>query len=195
MSGEERETDVAKASRKAAQQTDPAPAGHNVADEREQFIEQTFLNVFREVKASKSEIGEIMSGINEAYKRLKPLGFTKGDVKWAFELEEKDSGEIIAMMQRRIRIAKMLGHGLARQIELFDEDRTPLEDRAYEEGLAAGKLRKDAHNPYGMDSPAGQRWQVGMNDGTAFANKTLSDELIKSGADGDPGFDVPEAAE
>lgn len=172
-------------------------AGHNSETEREQFIEQTFLNVFREVKAGKSEIAETMVEINEAYKRLKPCGFTKGDVKWAFELEEKDSGEIIAMMQRRIRIAKMLGHGLARQVDLF-EDRAPIEDRAYEEGLAAGKLRKDAANPYGADSEAGQAWQRGLNEGNAFANTDLSgamDELIKGGAGDDEPFpDEEEAA-
>ncbi len=169
--------------------------GHNQTDTKEAFAEQRFLNAVRQIKDFKSEIGEAMGEINEVYKSLKPLGFTKGDVKWAFELEEKDAGDVIATMQRRLRIARMLGHGVARQFEMFDEDRTPLEDRAYEEGLAAGKMRKDANNPYGMDSPAGQRWQTGMNDGTAFANMDLSDamqeadELIKASDDGDPGFE------
>ena len=177
---------------KAAKQGTPAPAGHNVQSEADMFKEQRFLNAVRQIKDFKSEIGEAMGEINEVYKSLKPLGFTKGDVKWAFELEEKDAGDVIATMQRRIKIAKMMGHGLARQFDMFDEDRTPLEDRAYEEGLAAGKMRKDANNPYGMDSPAGQRWQTGMNDGTAFANMDLSDamtaadELIKASDDGDP---------
>lgn len=174
-------------------ETAAAPAPLTNEDERAQFEEQTFLSVFGKVKAGKSAIGEEMADINEAYKRLKPVGFTKADIKWAFELEEKDSGEVIATMQRRIRIAKMLGHGLARQIELFDTDRAPIEERAYDEGLAAGKLRKDNANPYGADSAAGQAWQRGMNDGTAFANKDLAaqfeeksgDELI-SGQGDDP---------
>ena len=166
-----------------------AKAGHNIQDEREAFAEQTFLNVLREIRDRKSAIGEEMAEINEAYKRLKPLGFTKADVKWAFELEEKDSGEVIATMKRRLRIAGMLGHGLARQLDLLDQDRTPLEDRAYEEGLAGGKLRKDATNPYGADSKAGQRWQQGLNDGTAFANRDLSHVMSQE----DPAF--PEADE
>lgn len=174
---------------RAAKKDTPAPAaGHNVQSEADMLKEQRFLNAVRQIKDFKSEIGEAMGEINEVYKSLKPLGFTKGDVKWAFELEEKDAGDVIATMQRRIKIAKMMGHGVARQFDMFDEDRTPLEDRAYEEGLAAGKMRKDANNPYGMDSPAGQRWQTGMNDGTAFANMDLSeamDELIKASDDGD----------
>lgn len=177
----------------APRQTEAVKADAKVKneDERAQYEEQVFIRVFNSVKTGKSNIGEEMAEINEAYKRLKPVGFTKADIKWAFELEEKDSNEVIATMQRRIRIAKMLGHGLARQIELFDTDRAPIEERAYEEGLAAGKLRKANSNPYGADSPAGQAWQRGFNDGTAFANKELAaqfedddgkDELI-SGAD------------
>jgi hypothetical protein len=135
-----------------------------------------------------------MGDAKDIYARLKNIGFTKADVKWAMELEEKDAGDVIATMQRRIRIAKMFGHGLARQIELFDTDRAPVEERAYEDGLAAGKLRKDNANPYGADSAAGQAWQRGFNDGTAFANKDLAaqfeeksgDELIQGSRDGDP---------
>src|SRR5690242_15969174 len=86
-------------------ETSPAPIKNE--DERAQFEELTFLNVFAKVKDGKSASGEKMQEINEAYKRLKPVGFTKADIKWAFELEEKDSSEVIATMQRRIRIAKM----------------------------------------------------------------------------------------
>lgn len=166
-----RQTESVKTEAKQAEKT------RNDQEERAQYEEQVFLRVLAEVKNGKSNIGEEMADINEAYKRLKPVGFTKADIKWAFELEDKDAGDVIATMQRRIRIAKMLGHGLARQIELFDTDRTPLVDRAYDEGLAVGKQRKDASNPYGADSDAGQAWQRGLNDGTAFANKDLASQF------------------
>lgn len=171
-----------------------AIAASNAKAEREMWEEQQFLNGFRQIKGHKSTIGEEMQEINEVYKRLKNLGFTKPDVKWAMELEDKDSGEILATMQRRLRIAKMLGHGLARQIELFDKDRAPIEERAYEEGLAAGKLRKANSNPYDPGSDAGQAWQRGLNDGTTFINRELAgqfegDELIKGSDADDDVFD------
>jgi hypothetical protein len=175
--------------KKAKEQS--ATVGHNQQTEREQWEEQQFLNGFRQIKEIRSDIAGAMGDAAGIYDRLKKIGFTKGDVKWAVELEEKDAGDIIATMQRRLRIAKMFGHGVARQFEMFDQDRAPIEDRAYEEGLAAGKLRKEATNPYGADSAAGQAWQRGMNDGTTFINKELAeqfedgakrDELIK-GAD------------
>ncbi|KFB10359.1 ribosome modulation factor [Nitratireductor basaltis] len=150
--------------------------GHN--SDKEALAEQTFLSVFREIKERKSAIGEEMGEINEAYKRLKVHGFTKADIKFAMELEEKDAGDVIATMQRRIRIAKMFGHGLARQFDMFEEDRTPLEERAYEEGLAAGKLRKgQGANPYDATSAAGQAWLKGEAEGNAFANADLSSAL------------------
>jgi|GEM_PF-3398646 len=170
-----------------------AEAGHNVQDEREQFIQQTFLNGHVQLKGIKSNIAVEMSDAKEVYARLKPYGFTPADFKWAAELEDKDAGAIIAMWERRLKIARWMGHGVARQFDMFDEDRTPIEERAYEEGLAAGKLRKDATNPYGADSKAGQEWQRGLNDGHAFANKDLSHVM----SEGDPEFpdEEPEAAE
>lgn len=164
-----------------AVQADNGPeigAGHNMDLERAQFEEQTFLNAVRHIKEIKSNIASEMGDAKDVYDRIKKAGgFTKSDVKWALELEEKDAADVIATMQRRLRIAKMMGHGVARQIEMFEEDRTPIEDRAYEEGLAAGKMRKAATNPYGMDSAAGQNWQRGMNDGTAFANMDLASKF------------------
>ncbi|ABS12955.1 hypothetical protein I6H96_11440 [Brucella anthropi] len=165
-------------------------AGHNV--DQEKLDEQRFLNGFREIKELKSDIGGTMGTINGVYKTLKAAGFTKADVKWAFELEEKDSGEVIETMKRRLRIAAMLGHGLARQIDLFDEDRTPLSERAYLEGMAAGRLRKEMTNPHDLSTEAGQEWQRGFNDGTSLANIDLSSALDE--AHGDTDFPDEEAA-
>ncbi|MER9355526.1 hypothetical protein NKI61_19850 [Mesorhizobium sp. M0514] len=174
----------------------------NGQTDREIWEEITFLNSFRQIKEHRSEIAGAMGEIGGIYDRIKNIGFTKADVKWAMELDEKDATEVIATMARRLRIARMFGHGVARQIEMFDADRTPADERAYGEGLAAGKLRKDAGNPYGADSPQGQAWQRGMNDGTEFINKDLAsqfeepsgDEIIKA-ADGeeDP-FDAADPA-
>lgn len=166
----------------------------NEPSEREQWEEQQFLNGFRQIKEIRSDIAGSMGDAKDVYDRIKKAGgFTKADVKWAMELEDKDAVEVLATMKRRLRIAKMLGHGVARQIEMFDEDRTPIEDRAYEEGLAAGKLRKDMSNPYGLESAAGQSYQRGFNDGTAFANKELADQFLGDDAADDEPF--PAAAE
>lgn len=174
---------------KAAKAAKAVPAN----SEKEQYEEQQFLRSMKEIQDHKSDIAGKMNLINQVYKRLKQFGFTKSDVKWGFELEEKDAPEVMKTMQRRLRIAKMLGHGVARQMELLETDRTPLVDRAYEMGLNVGKLRKEMSCPFDIGSEAGQAWQRGVNDGTAFVNKDLSSAI----EDTDPGFgdDHQEAAE
>ena len=165
--------------------TATAVAGHNVQTEREQYEEQQFLKGLVDIKELKSDIAGTTGEIGQIYKRIKDVtGFTKADFKWAMELEDKDAAEIVATMERRLRIARMLGHRVARQFDMFDADRAPAEDVAYEQGLAAGKLRKANSNPYDPASPQGQRWQTGFNEGTAFINKEL-DEAVNSA---DPAF-------
>lgn len=146
--------------------------GHN--SERDQWVEQQFLKGFRRIKERESEMADTKGDLEAEYKRLESFGFNKADIKWAKELEKEDAPKIIASMRRKILIAEYFGHGVSRQFEMFDTDRTPLEDRAYQEGYAAGKLRADAGNPYGFDGAAGQAWQRGMNDGTAFIDKDLA---------------------
>lgn len=164
--------------------------GHNTQTEREMWEEQQFLNGIRQIKELVSDMAGTKGEIGGIYKRLADAGeFTKADVKWAFELQEKDASEVLSMMERRLRIAKMLGHTIGRQFDMFDKDRTPAEDVAYEQGLAAGKLRKVNANPYDPASPQGQRWQAGFNDGTEFINKELNVKI-----NGDDGS-IPEMAD
>lgn len=159
---------------KAAKKDAPA-SDHN--SEREQWEEQQFLNGLRQIKDLESDMAGTKGEIGGTYKRLEAVGFDKSDIAWAKELEKKDAPKVIATMQRRIRIAKMLGHSVGRQFEMFEKDRAPATERAYDEGLAAGKMRKDAVNPYGADSKQGQEWQRGFNDGTAFINKDLASKF------------------
>ncbi len=167
-------------------------AGHNVQTEREQWEEQQFHNGLRQIKQLNSEMAGTKGEIGGVYKRLKDVGFSKADMKWAMELDDKDASEVIATMERRLLIAKMMGHRVARQFDMFEKDRTPAEDAAYEEGLAAGKARKSNSNPYDISGVQGQRWQAGFNDGTAFINKDLDSVVNGADASDDP---FPDAAE
>ena len=162
-------------------------SGHNKKTEREMWEEQQFLNGMRQVKELNSDMAGTKGEIGGVYQRLKDTGFSKADIQWAFELEDKDASEIVATMERRLRIARMLGHRVARQFDMFDADRTPAEDIAYSEGETAGKLRKANSNPYDPGTTQGQKWQTGFNDGTAFINKDLDAAM-----NGDP---FPNAAE
>jgi len=85
----------------------------------------------------------------------------------------------------------------------------PLDDRAYEEGIAAGLQGKDPTAPYDAASSPGQRWLQGWHEGQRQMRDDLlaamekrnaaKDELIKSADNADDPFadedDQREAAE
>lgn len=155
---------------------------HNEKTPQELYEDQQFLKGFLELKEKRSEMAGAKGDMNAIYKRLKDLGWTKKDAEFAMTLEDKDVGQVIADFERKIRIAKLFGHQLGRQLDILDKDRTPQADRAYDEGLAAGKLRKSAVNPYQPGSTEFQRWQEGLNDGNAFINRDLAAEMNKTPA-------------
>lgn len=166
--------------------TEAAKVGHNSGLDPAQ--ERAFIREFHAMKEAESEMAEQKGVLSGIYKRLENAGFTKDDVKWAKDLEKKNVSEVVATMKRRIAIATVMGHAIGRQMEMFDKDRTPIEDAAYLEGLGAGRLRKANANPYGMETVAGQSWQQGFNEGNSEANAALaeamSENIIKAG-DGD----------
>lgn len=147
--------------------------GHNEKTEQELYEEQKFLEGYAEIKELKSEMAGKKSDIGAVYKRLKDMGWSKKNIEFAQSLEDKDVGQIIADFEQKIRIARLFGHRLGRQLDLLDADRTPQEDRAYEEGFAVGRQRKDVTNPYQLGSQEYQRWQEGVNEGNALANREL----------------------
>lgn len=182
--------------KKQAAASTTAKPGHNSG--LDPAAEKAFVREFTSIKEVEADMAGNKGKLAGIYKRLENFGFTKDDIKWAKDLEKKNASEVVATMQRRLAIATMMGHGLSRQFSMFDKDRTPLEDTAYLEGLAAGKLRRANANPYGMETTAGQNWQKGFNEGNAFANEALSEVLndnIIKGADVDDDDAAAEGAD
>lgn len=177
--------------------TEAAKAGHNSGLDPAQ--ERAFIREFGAIKEAEAEMAEQKGVLSGVYKRLENAGFTKDDVKWAKDLEKKNVSEVVATMRRRIAIATIMGHAVGRQMDIFEKDRTPLEDAAYLEGLGAGRMRKANANPYGMETAAGQNWQKGFNEGTAEANQALAealnDNIIKAGHESSEDGEGGDAAE
>jgi hypothetical protein len=174
---------LGEAETEETEMTEAAKAGHNSGLDPAQ--ERAFIREFGAIKEAEAEMAEQKGVLSGVYKRLENAGFTKDDVKWAKDLEKKNVSEVVATMRRRIAIATIMGHAVGRQMDIFEKDRTPLEDAAYLEGLGAGRMRKANANPYGMETAAGQNWQKGFNEGTAEANQALAealnDNIIKAG--------------
>lgn len=163
-----------------------ATQGHNSGLDPAQ--ERAFIREFASIKDAESEIAESRGTLSGIYKRLETAGFEKDDIKFAKSLEKQNVSEVIAKLKRWLGIAFIMGHPVSRQMEMFEKDRTPLEDAAYFEGLGSGRLRRPNANPYDMSSAPGQAWLRGFHEGTAEANKALAEamgETISPGTDDD----------
>lgn len=160
---------------------------HNTKTEQELYEEQKFLDGFSAIKGLDSEMAGIKGDMGAQYKILKDLGWSKKDVEFAKSLEDKDVGQIISDFERKLRIARMFGHQLGRQLDLLDKDRTPQEDRAYEEGYSAGRRRQSKTNPYHPGSAEGQNWEKGIREGNELANRDLAAAMAGDEVSGEGG--------
>lgn len=189
---------MAKAAKSAALKKDVvAPAAssqtatitHNSVDPAR---EKVFIAGFAQVKAEEVAMAGHKGTLAQIYKRMETAGFTKDHIAFAKTLEKKNVAEVIADFKAKIEICMIMGHQAGRQLDMLDKDRTPIEDQAYLDGLAAGKLGRAAANPYGMETIAGQRFQEGLNQGNVIRNAALNeaingDNLIKGAADDEDG--------
>ncbi len=191
MAAAKKQTTAAAVKEKPKAKAAEAVQGHNSGIDPKR--EAVFIREFANIKAAEVDMAETKGQMSGIYKRLETAGFSKEHVAFAKSLEKKNVAEVIADFEMKIAIARIMGHAAGRQLDMLDKDRTPIEDIAYLDGLAAGKMGRSAANPYGMETIAGQRFQAGMNDGTAFRNKAINEavngkegeQLIKGGDDGD----------
>jgi hypothetical protein len=173
--------EIMKGNPRMAKKSTPG-TGHNgtglTEDQEKIFIVE--LQNYTDAEASMAEKKGSMSGI---VKRLEAGGFSTDHIKWAKRLRKENVASIINDLKIKIGIARLMGHAAGRQLDIF-EDRTPLEDQAYLEGLSAGKLGMANSNPYGMETAAGQRWQQGSNEGHTLRNAWLN-QAISAAAEAD----------
>lgn len=181
---------------KPAPKAAEASAGHNdkFGSGLDPKREAVFIREFQNIQDAETDMAEKKGTMSGIYKRLESAGFTKDHITFAKTLTKKNVAEVILDFQMKIAICRIMGHAAGRQLDMLDKDRTPIEDQAYADGLAAGKLGRSPANPYGMETIAGQQFQAGMNDGNAFRNQALNEAINGPSADiikgaGDEGSD------
>ncbi len=78
---------------------------------------------------------------------------------------ESDDGELKfkAEMEAKANAARWAGLPIGAQGNLFDEDRRPVDERAFDEGKAAGFEGKDAKPPYDPGHPGYDAWMEGWH--------------------------------
>lgn len=152
--------------------------GHNqLSDEQRTAL---LLQACAKVEAQQAKAAEITANIRNIRKTAKADGISPAELNYALHLRKVDPDEASSLFRQQIQIAKWLNHPIGKQAELFDADRTPIEDRAYEEGKVAGLEGLVAKSPY--DAVAGQKWMDGWHAGQAVLLKG-----IRTKAEDEPG--------
>lgn len=91
------------------------------------------------------------------------------DIKLLEKLETPEGEEEVrAEMERRARVFRWAGIPIGTQGSLFDEDRRPIEDRAFDEGKRAGMEGKHCEPPHPAGTSAASRWVEGWHAGQAI---------------------------
>lgn len=127
---------------------------------------------------------EVLDDAREEYKRLrkeaKADGITLADLDFMIRCAEIDDPAIVPdELKRRAEIAAWFALPVNYQADMFD-DRTPLEDRAFEEGKAVGLQGKACESPY--DGAPGQKWTEGWHEGQRMMRDDLQSAMEKKNA-------------
>ena len=75
------------------------------------------------------------------------------------------------MFETQHRVAQYLAHPIGRQLSLFDKDRTPAVEVAFEEGKTASLSNHPAKPPHDASTPQGQAWLKGHAAGQEIIGK------------------------
>jgi hypothetical protein len=151
-----------------------APRGVNPEFDQEE--KALFLQFMPEVRKLRELLATANSNLRNKYKSAKAQGgFTKADFDTAFALEtaEKEAKERAAIA-RKLKVAKMCGSSLGNQLDMFLEpDRTPIADRAFEEGESDAMQNIAARPSYDPSTEAYRRYLEGFH--------SVSERRIKEG--------------
>lgn len=137
-----------------------------------------FLNHLPIIKSLRAALNTATANLRNGYKRAKAEGGFKKidfDVAIAMETAEKEAKEK-AKIARALQIAKYMGSALGNQLDMFLEpepDRTPLADRAFEEGESDAMQNIPARPSYDPSTEAYRRYLDGFH--------SVSERRIKEG--------------
>lgn len=183
-----------------------AGEGHNSGELTAAESRALMFHHFNLIEAQKLKVKAEQDALKKLRKAAKADGLVMADLDFMARCADLEDPTIAPdELRRRAEIASWFALPVNFQPDMFT-DRMPLEDRAYEEGVAAGLQGKNPEAPYDAASTAGQRWLQGWHEGQRQMREDLEaamskrnaekpangDELI-SGHDADDPFADPEA--
>ncbi|MDR7035245.1 hypothetical protein [Mesorhizobium sp. BE184] len=168
--------------KKAAQTDNAAPTGHNSGELTPAESRALMFHHFNLIEAQKAVVKAAQDDLKKLKKTAKADGLVMADLDYMARCAELEDPTIVPEeMRRRAEIASWFALPVNFQPDMFT-DRMPLDERAYEEGVAAGLQGKDPTAPYDASSSAGQRWLEGWHEGQRQMRDDLEAAMTKRNA-------------
>lgn len=141
-------------------------------DESRALFLQYVGEIDRSQRRKKELVNPIDAAIKLARKKAKADGFTQKMIDNALRLRGMEPEEVQGEVQSLMKVARWTGKAPGYQPDMFEVDfvdRTPVVDRAYEQGKEAGMAGDDLKVPdrYAPGSDTGAAWMKGWHDGQA----------------------------
>jgi ribosome modulation factor len=186
---------MAKAPRKATRKKKTAPAAngpvphdHNAKRPEEMTDEQRQALFFNHQKAyskALAEKKEVDAEFKNVCKLIKAEGTKLADIKLSLLEPEKFELQVREEVESFQRVARWVGSPLGTQLSLIDEpDRTPGDERAFEDGKRAGLKGEDCKAPYAAHLPQANKWREGWHAGQAVVTASFKPTPDRGGHDG-----------
>lgn len=152
----------------------PAPeTGHNSGELTPSEARALHMHHFRLIDAQKTIVKAAQDDLKKLRKTAKADGLVMADLDFMARCAALEDPTIApAEILRRAEIASWFALPVNFQPDMFT-DRMPIDERAYEEGIAAGLQGKDPVAPYDATSNPGQRFLAGWHEG----QRQMRDEL------------------
>lgn len=135
------------------------------------------------MRRSQEEAASSNGEMRSTYSRAEAKGINLPAAKRALKIQKSGKAEeFVAEMTELLRYLKILGIGVQKsQLDLFETapSLAPLDEKAYEDGLRAGRAGDAADNPHAASTEAGQRWEAGYAQGAIERRLVLEMEAAE----------------
>lgn len=142
------------------------PKEHNQTIPPEAIVAVQLSQIRRAQEEASSAQGSARAALSKAEGKGINLPAAKRALKI---LKSGKAEEFTAEMQELLRYLKILGVGIKKaQLDLFETATTlaPIDEKAFDDGLRAGRLGEAADNPHDLTTDAGQQWIKGHYQGS-----------------------------
>lgn len=137
---------------------------------------------FNAIEAQKTVVKSAQDVLKKLRKTAKADGVVMADLDYMARCAAlEDPGIVPAELTRRAEIASWFALPVNFQPDMFT-DRTPIEDRAFEEGKTKAQRNGDPVPPYSAESAAGQAWMNGWHEGQRIMREDLQRIMEKKNA-------------